>query len=286
MNAPAATDHAGHETSHEMEIPYTVHARPDTGLYNAKLGIWLFLASEVMLFAGVFSAYVLLRLNADVWPRGYLNTWMGLCNTVILISSSVTMLLAWASLKMRWFETSQRWLLTTILLGILFLGVKSVEYNDKFHHYGAFIKQDAYSKYRVELESVGARVTFHPQTRLYEVTGHLEKSTPEAIVLLPDLKRGVKTGAKEVDLSLADVERWGAFYPRYSSFFAIYFTLTGLHVLHLIGGIIVLSYFYVFGRRIYGKEPEHQANRLEVCGLFWHFVDLVWIFLFPVLYLL
>lgn len=272
--------------AHDMEIPYTVAARPDTGLYNAKLGIWLFLASEVMLFAGVFSAYVFLRLGADVWPRGYLNTWMGLFNTTVLISSSITMLMSWASLKMRNFKSSQRWLLATILLGILFLGVKAKEYNDKFHHYGAFIKQESYSKYKSALEAEGARVTYHPETRLYEVTGHLEKSSAEEIVLLPDLKRGVPTEAKEIDIALADVERWGAFYPRYSSFFAIYFTLTGLHVLHLIGGIVVLAYFYFFGSRIYRQNPEHQANRLEVCGLFWHFVDLVWIFLFPVLYLL
>lgn len=272
---------------HDMEIPYTVTSRPDTGLYNAKLGIWLFLASEVMLFAGVFSAYVLLRLNADVWPRGYLNTWMGLFNTCILISSSITMLLAWMGLKMRQYKSSQRWLLATILLGCLFLGVKAKEYSDKFHHYGAFIKAESYSKYKNALDAEGARVTFHPETRLYEVTGHLEKSEgADEITLLPDLKREAKGEAKEVTFALADVARWGAFYPKYSSFFAIYFTLTGLHVLHLIGGIVVLGYFYFFGSRIYRQNPEHQANRLEVCGLFWHFVDLVWIFLFPVLYLL
>src|SRR4051794_41880461 len=86
-----------------MEIPYTVTARPDTGLWNAKVGIWLFLASEVMLFGGLFSAYVFLRLDAEPgsWPHGLLNVPVGTMNTAILIASSVTVVLAWAALKMR-----------------------------------------------------------------------------------------------------------------------------------------------------------------------------------------
>ena len=86
-----------------MEIPYTVTARPDTGLWNAKIGIWLFLASEVMLFGGLFSAYIFLRLDAEpgYWPHGLLNVPVGTLNTAILIASSVTVVLAWASLKMR-----------------------------------------------------------------------------------------------------------------------------------------------------------------------------------------
>ena len=88
-----------------MEIPYTVTARPDTGLWNAKVGIWLFLASEVMLFGGLFSAYVFLRLDAAPgdWPHGLLNVPVGTMNTAILIASSVTVVMAWASLKMRKF---------------------------------------------------------------------------------------------------------------------------------------------------------------------------------------
>ena len=86
-----------------MQIPHEVQARPDTGLYNAKLGIWLFLASEVMLFGGLFSAYIFLRMGAEegYWPHGLLNVPVGAGNTVILIVSSVTVVLAWASLKMR-----------------------------------------------------------------------------------------------------------------------------------------------------------------------------------------
>ena len=81
-----------------MEIPYTVENRPDTGIYNAKLGIWLFLASEVMLFGGLFSAYVLLRVGAEpgMWPHGWLNVTLGTVNTLLLALSAITTLLAWA----------------------------------------------------------------------------------------------------------------------------------------------------------------------------------------------
>src|SRR5438270_4341262 len=85
-----------------MEIPYTVTARPDTGLWNAKVGIWLFLASEVMLFGGLFFAYVFLRLDADpgAWPDGLLNVPVGTMNTAILFALSVSVVLVWAAMKM------------------------------------------------------------------------------------------------------------------------------------------------------------------------------------------
>ncbi|MCB1063906.1 MAG: cytochrome c oxidase subunit 3 [Verrucomicrobiae bacterium] len=74
--------------------------------------------------------------------------------------------------------------------------------------------------------------------------------------------------------------------PRAGTYYAIYFTMTGLHGLHVVGGALVLAYFLLFGKRIFLKNPEHLANRVEVGGLFWHFVDLVWIFLFPIMYLM
>ena len=88
-----------------MEIPYTVEVRPDTGLSNGKLGIWLFLASEVMLFGALFSSYILLRVGSADWPLGSeeLNVPLASFNTVVLITSSVTMVMAWASLKMHDF---------------------------------------------------------------------------------------------------------------------------------------------------------------------------------------
>ncbi len=133
-----------------MEIPHTVTARPDTGLYNAKLAIWLFLASEVMLFGGLFSAYVFLRMGADdgYWPHGLLDVPVGTINTFILVSSSITIVLAWASLKMRQWARHKLYLGITIALGVLFLAIKlGNEYPAKFVHFGVFIKKDKWAKY-------------------------------------------------------------------------------------------------------------------------------------------
>ena len=196
-----------------MEIPYTVENREDTGLNNVKLGIWLFLASEVMLFGGLFSSYVLLRVGAETWPVGasILSVPIATFNTVVLIASSVTMVMAWASLKMNDFGKFRLYLGSTVGLAVLFLVVKAYEYSDKFSH-------------------------------------HL--------------------------------------YPSESTFLAIYFTVTGLHALHIVGGIIVNGYFVGPGSKMWKTAPEQFTNRIEAAGLYWHFVDLVWIFLFPVLYLL
>ena len=196
-----------------MEIPYTVEERLDTGLNNVKLGIWLFLASEVMLFGGLFSSYVLLRVGAEEWPLGstILDIPLATLNTIVLIGSSVTMVMAWASLKMKDLGKFKLYMGSTVGLALVFLVVKAFEYGEKFSH----------------------------------------------------------------DL-----------YPSESTFLAIYFTLTGLHGLHVIGGIIVNSYFVGPGSKMWQTAPEQFTNRVEAAGLYWHFVDLVWIFLFPVLYLL
>jgi len=194
-----------------VEIPYTVEPRPDSGLANGKLGIWLFLASEVMLFGALFSTYILLRVGATEWPHGELSVRLGAINTVILIISSVTMVMSWASLKLNNFSKGRLYLLVTIVLATVFLVNKYFEYADHF-------------------------------------------------------ARGEG--------------------PWHSTFLAIYFTLTGLHGLHIIGGIVVMLYLLGPGARLWKTNQEQYVNRIEYTGLYWHFVDLVWIFLFPVLYLL
>jgi len=196
-----------------MQIPYTTENNPETGIYNAKLGIWLFLASEVLLFGGLFSSYILLRVGALEWPHAAeeLNVPLATINTAILIGSSMTMVMAWASLKMDRFSAFKVYLGATILLAVAFLVIKGFEYGDKFAH------------------------------------GH---------------------------------------YPSYSTFYATYFVMTGLHALHIIIGVVVNAYFWGPGAAMWKTDRERFINRIEVAGLYWHFVDIVWIFLFPTLYLL
>ena len=158
-----------------MEIPYTISTRPDTGLWNAKIGIWLFLASEVMLFGGLFSAYVFLRLDAPpgMWPHGLLNVPVGTMNTAILILSSVTVVLAWASLKMRNYRAYWWYMLATIACGLIFLTVKlAYEWPQKFEHFGAYIKPAALEKYEQYLGNHRLEEKGLPP-RL-EISGHLK----------------------------------------------------------------------------------------------------------------
>jgi heme/copper-type cytochrome/quinol oxidase subunit 3 len=74
--------------------------------------------------------------------------------------------------------------------------------------------------------------------------------------------------------------------PSTNNFFALYYTMTGLHALHILGGVVVIAYFMFPGAGLWKRDPEYYTNRIECTGLYWHFVDLVWIFLFPVLYLM
>ncbi len=118
-----------------MEIPYIVNPRKDTGLNNSKIAIWLFLASEVMLFGGLFSSYIFLRIYADYpWPERALPVLPGLVNTFILIASSVTVVFAWASLKLRNWKGFVGYMSFTIFCALVFMVLKGFEYNAKFHH--------------------------------------------------------------------------------------------------------------------------------------------------------
>jgi cytochrome c oxidase subunit 3 len=291
-----------------MEIPYTVTARPDTGLWNAKVGIWLFLASEVMLFGGLFSAYVFLRLDAapGAWPHGLLNVPVGTMNTAILIASSVTVVLAWAALKMRQFARYRLYMTATILCGVIFLVVKlAYEWPQKYEHFGAFIKKDALEKYEPYLGN--HHLLDEGREPRIEISGHLhnhealhDANIKEYEIALDPVNADPSHPAmdrphffytpptdKIAKVEKEDVEYANMFLPKHSAYFATYFTITGLHGLHVLGGVLVFCYMMLpASTRVYRRNPEHLANRVEVAGLFWHFVDLVWIFVFPLFYLL
>ena len=127
-----------------MEIPYIVTPRKDTGLINSKIAIWLFLASEVMLFGGFFSAYVYLRMGADYpWPERTLPVLPGLINTFVLIASSVTVVFAWVALKMGQWRKFQIFMGITVACAVLFMILKGVEYSVKFKHQA--VRLDDYS---------------------------------------------------------------------------------------------------------------------------------------------
>lgn len=304
-----------------MEIPFTEKARPDTGLYNAKVGIWLFLASEVMLFGALFSAYILLRVGADIgtWPHGLLNIPIGTFNTAVLITSSVTVVLGWAALKMGNFKAYRKYQAVTILCALFFLGIKSFEYKDKFGHYEVWLKEPVTVKHgdkEVSTSRLLGHIDYngtHPyfwktetlagsperkdkagkviKAAVPPVESFKFKPDPYHYTMSPkEMAHAKKESAGHahpaIEIKTSQVKRLSAFVPAHSTFFAIYFTLTALHGLHVLGGALVIAYIWGPGAKMWKTHPEQYINRVEVSGLFWHFVDLVWIFLFPVIYLL
>lgn len=531
-----------------MEIPYIVEPRKDTGLTNSKIGLWLFLASEVMLFGGLFSGYIFLRIYADYpWPERTLPVLPGLINTFVLIGSSVTVVFAWVSLKLRNWRKFQIYMGITVLCAAVFMFLKGVEYNAKFHHQA--IRLDDYTvieghahpqghgehadkkitknlnfkadQVQVDLRNVddiyyktlsqqygdkfvlaetvklNSGTTFEKGTAISKdmideakkdlikalannsnldiaanrqawksaknaptlkgkrywdkdkqeyvakqlkelkeakaskyqtitpsltfvakdgpvdisvdpywgklsnpkagdkgtlklkdetlITGTTADSSisihvdgidfrhtvmkaiekgidPEAainnswllkqesikpiwekhLVAVAKLKEYLEKHGKEPtendlyrinwhemvgleEFSVSDLQKMdhkeieshypgdiegfagpnhdkfeypavvvpreqvrfeSVFSPRWNTYYATYFTITGLHGLHVIIGALVLAYYLFFGRKMYDSNPEWLTNRVEIGGLFWHFVDLVWIFAFPVLYLM
>ena len=165
-----------------MEIPFIVNARKDTGLFNSKVGIWLFLASEVTLFGGLFSGYLFLRLYADYpWPERALPVLPGLINTFILIGSSVTVVFAWAALKMREWRKFQIYMWITLICAVLVLGLKAVEYNAKFHHQGVRLSSEGSVQDFAYLEGHVHYAKLDENGKMVEVSKEDKKVNPEGV---------------------------------------------------------------------------------------------------------
>ena len=219
------------------------------------LGMWTFLLTEILFFGGLFMAYMLYRLwyhDAFVAASSSIVLFWGALNTVVLIGSSLTMALA-----VRAAQTSQRkalimWLTATMILGAVFLGVKVIEYADKFEHHHV-----PGPNYVWESHEPGA-------------TG-AEGATGAA-------------GAEHQTHAATAAQRDHALQQHTQIFFSLYFTMTGLHALHMIIGIAIMLVITWMAWR--GKFDAQYYTPVEMSGLYWHFVDIVWIYLFPLLYLI
>jgi len=194
-----------------MGAHHEPHMDPATAREAATLGIWTFLATEVLLFGGLFTAYIVFRIqDPQMFYENHLklDRVFGAVNTVVLIASSLTVALGIAAIRKGRVGLLRLYLSLTILLAGTFLGIKYLEYMEKFSH---------------------------------------------------------------------------GLYPGTDIFFSLYFMLTGLHGLHVLAGMAVLgTVLFLAGR---GKFSESYHTPVEISGLYWHFVDLVWIYLFPLLYL-
>ena len=209
----------------------------------AVLGMWAFLLTEILFFGGLFMAYLLYRTwyhDAFRAASTSITLFWGALNTVVLIGSSLTMALAVRAAQTNKRQATVNWLILTMVLGLVFLGVKVIEYADKFEHHHV-----------------------PGPNFVWEAPGHEAAATHESThPVSPDAPH---------------------FQQHTQIFFSLYFTMTGLHALHMIIGIGLMSVITWMAWK--GRFDGEYYTPVEMSGLYWHFVDIVWIFLFPLLYL-
>lgn len=195
----------------------------------ARIGMWLFLVTEVLFFGGMVAGYLVYRVyfgSAFAEGSRHLDLWLGTFNTAILLCSSLTMALAVHAAQLGHSQRIVRFLVFTILLACVFLGVKAIEYRHKFH------------------DNLVPGPHFHLE-HVYD-----ETVSPEHVQL----------------------------------FFSFYFAMTGMHALHMVIGVGVMAVLAWAAAR--GSFSPQYYTPVEMTGLYWHFVDIVWVFLFPMLYLI
>ena len=207
--------------------PALAHHFDDLGQQQeaATLGMWVFLVTEVLFFGGLFLVYATYRFwyhDAFVAGSHELDVTLGTINTAVLITSSLTMAMAVHAAQLGNRRLLMIFLVATMALGAVFLGIKAVEYYDKYTHH----------------HIPGAGFAFEPQ----ELSRHAQ------------------------------------------IFFSLYFAMTGLHALHMIIGLGIMTVMLWISWR--GRISAEYYIPIEISGLYWHFVDIVWIFLFPLLYLI
>jgi cytochrome c oxidase subunit 3 len=225
-DSPVAVETHGPELRHHFA---DVEQQRDA----ASLGMWLFLATEIMFFGGMFCAYLVYRykfFNEFAAGSRSLDLKWGTINTAVLICSSLTVALSVKAAQLGKRKLLVVLLVLTILFGLVFLGIKGIEWKAKFdeHH----VPGDSFN--------VSDLVKDYPQL--------------------------------SIDPQHEQV------------FFSLYFAMTGLHALHMIIGVGIFIFLTFYAWR--GRYTPEYHTPVEMCGLYWHFVDIVWIYLFPLLYLI
>lgn len=270
MSAPATE----HPTAPGGDEPLLLHHFEDLDQQHlsSNLGMWTFLATEVMFFGGLFLAFALYR---GAYPREFseaaqwLRVDLGGLNTVVLLTSSLTMAMAVRSSQLRQRKTAVYYLLGTIVLGAAFLGIKAIEWTQDYHEHLIpginFRWEGPPPEYAEKDREEEAR---HPGT---EIPAELPGESPG--IVSPSLEPSYRG-----EMSLAPNPN------RAQMFFVLYFFMTGLHAIHMIIGIAVVGVvaYLTWTGWLSGSGSQH----IEVTGLYWHFVDIIWVFLYPLLYLI
>lgn len=292
---------------------------------NSKLGMWLFLGTEIMFFTALIGTYIVLRLGSDGWPSDpavtHIRIWAGGTNTFVLLASSYLVVVAHESVAKRNFPKAKKYLLGTFALACVFLGIKAYEYYGKWEHDilpGHIAEDDsqALTKLSIDFEKTLTKdfARFVPAaeaTRLADQRVKIDAATKDAPAAEQKEVATLKAVDKEYQAIRADIIARTATFdgvqkkieelkenPEYTSimapvelrfpikygniFASTYFLMTGFHAIHVIVGLILFAIPLWIAKNF----DEHWADYVENSGLYWHFVDLVWIFLFPLLYII
>jgi heme/copper-type cytochrome/quinol oxidase subunit 3 len=323
MSSPAISiphdhdHHGGHDDGHHGHLK--LQYQPGLPLSRGKLIMWLFLSTEIMFFAALLGSYIVLRFGAAVWPKPHhvhLSEPIGAFNTFVLICSSVTVVLALEAARANKTGLAKFWMLATLVLGSLFLGVKGYEYQAKFSHgiypmaphgriherpdlyYGSAVRarlgEPAIIDRLKELDDTPAAELSEEQraarSALQQVRAMVNDTNQQAFEMavvadqiMPLPAEGPEGGGHGGHAQgINDVFPWlqlPIVIPGGNMWASTYFLLTGFHAVHVAVGLIVFA--VLLG---YTLGPKN-SGMIENAGLYWHFVDLVWIFLFPLLYL-
>ncbi len=244
---------------------------PEQQKESATLGMWIFLATEVMLFGGIFMAYIVYRWAfPEVFAESshHLNMVLGTINTVVLLCSSLTVALSVNAAEEGKRRQVVALLLLTIVLGVAFLGIKGVEYYQKFAECWAV---DSHECLVPGSWFVYAPVEGADAASVHSATEAAAHGSAEATT--PRLTEGPTSAPAQ-----AGQKR------EYQIFFLLYFIATGLHAIHMIIGISVIGVITWMAWK--GRFSEEYYTPVEISGLYWHLIDIVWVFLFPLFYLI
>jgi cytochrome c oxidase subunit 3 len=255
----------------------------------SKFGVWLFMVTEILMFGGLFCAYAVYRgLHPEIFSfaHQFLDKSLGGINTVVLIASSLTMALAVRAAQLGQKKVLSWMLVLTFVGGLTFMGIKYVEYSHKFHdhllpgtHYlprilagdghggssGTTTPAPAPAAASPTAAPAAAALPADPDRPLIP----LPAAGPSGLNLMPQDEHGAAHGPEPKNVQI---------------FFGIYFCMTGLHGIHVLVGMLLIA--WAWKNSIAGKYGPTYFTPIEVVGIYWHLVDLIWIFLFPLLYLI
>lgn len=291
-------------------------------LPNGKLAMWLFLVTEIMFFTGLIGAYIVLRFSTPEktvtlgnavtrihWPGPHdvhVKELLGAINTFVLICSSLSVVLAHHALSQKDVRKATMWIGITLVLGCVFMGIKAVEYRAKFDHgilpgrIGDHLEYpDIGFQYKDTIRAQLKAIVETPETVhvkkgsaahadaavLYAALDGVDAKPAENIKGVPPLNP-IETGQRVNELLAKhphDHLHLAPYIPYGNMWASCYFAMTGIHALHVLGGLVI--FVVILLKASAGTfGPQHESF-VELTGLYWHFVDLVWIFLFPLLYL-